>query len=99
MSCLNVRIIPLPLNDDVIILVKFTRYLKDGLGDAWALQVKASCSVLFIATFSVASDENLGGEPPMGSENSLWWQSYLPECWAWAGLSWAQECQWPLFCS
>ena len=43
-------------------------YLNFGTGEAWALQVKATCVCLDLATFSVASDENFGDDPPIGSK-------------------------------
>ena len=43
-------------------------YLNFGTGDPWALQVKATCVSLDMATFSVASDENFGDDPPIGSK-------------------------------
>ena len=43
-------------------------HLNVGTGEAWAPQARATDSWEWATIFSVASEENLGAEPPIGSE-------------------------------
>jgi hypothetical protein len=44
-------------------------YLKAGLGAAWAGQVMPNAKPALAQMFSVATEANLGEEPPTGSES------------------------------
>ena len=55
-------------------------YLKEGAGEPWAGQVRLKADACLQARFSVATEANLGVEPPTGSakltpSTSIWFNS------------------------
>ena len=46
-------------------------HLNVGIGEAWALQARASADAESAKIFSVASEENLGADPPTGSKSDI----------------------------
>ena len=41
------------------------------MGEAWALQARANAEAESAKIFSVASEENLGADPPTGSKSDI----------------------------
>ena len=54
------------------------------------MQARANAEAESAKIFSVASEENLGADPPTGSKSVIFniLSKASPECWAGAGLSW-----------
>ena len=46
-------------------------HLNVGIGEAWALQARANAESESAKIFSVASEENLGADPPTGSKSVI----------------------------
>ena len=49
----------------------WTLHLNVGIGAAWALQARDSVNPESAMIFSVASEENLGVDPPIGSKAGI----------------------------